>query len=273
MTRQRTYPGRAGEVNEMRDLRYVGRGVSRIDGLEKVSGAATFVDDLDFGPTLLHAQVVESPHAHALIKRIDASKAEAVPGVIGGFTGADFPFTFGLYMQDRHVFAVDRVRFVGEQVAAVVADNARTAKRAARLVEVDYEVLEPIFDPLEAATEGAQLLHPGLMSYGRVPWFFPKEDTNISHWRKTRRGDVEAGFAEADAVFEDTYRVPRYAHCAIEPHVVIGKYDQAGRLTVWTASQSPYTQRHVFAGSRFAHIRDRPLHLLRRPARSPGRRS
>jgi carbon-monoxide dehydrogenase large subunit len=246
---QRTYPGRADEVNEMRELQFVGTGVSRIDGLEKLTGAATYVDDIDFGPALLYAEVVESPHAHARIMSIDTSKAEAVPGVVGVFTGSDFPFTFGLYMQDRYVFAIDRVRFVGEQVAAVVAGDPRTAKRAARLVEVTYEVLEPIFDPVAAAAEDAALLHPDLGDYPHVPWFFPKAGTNISHWRKTRRGDVEVGFAEADVVLEDTYRVPRYAHCAIEPHVVVGKMDLAGRLTMWTASQSPYTQRHVFAES------------------------
>ncbi len=152
---QRTYPGRADEVNEMRELQFVGTGVSRIDGLEKLTGAAVYVDDMDFGPALLHAEVVESPHAHALITGIDTSKAEAVPGVVGVFTGKDFPFTFGLYMQDRYVFAVDRVRFVGEQVAAVVATDPRVAKRAAKLVEVAYEVLEPVFDPVAAAGEAS----------------------------------------------------------------------------------------------------------------------
>ncbi len=242
-----TYVGRADAANAMRDLQVVGTGAPRIDGLDKVTGAAEYVDDIDFGPALLHASVVESPHAHARIVRIDTSKAEAEPGVINVVTGADFPFTFGLYMQDRHVFATDKVRFVGEQVAAVIARDPRIAKRAAGLVEVEYEVLEPVLDPLEAIADGADLIHPDLGDYPHVPWFYPKAGTNIPHWRKTRRGDLEAGFAEADVILEDTYTVPRYAHCAIEPHVVVGRQDQAGRLTLWTASQSPYTQRAVFA--------------------------
>ena len=231
----------------MSDLTFVGQPTARIDGHEKVTGAARFVDDLDFGPDLLYAEIVESPHAHARILRIDASRALDVDGVVKVVTGADFPFTFGLYMQDRHVFAQDRVRFVGEQVAAVIAHDPRTAKRAAALVDVTYEPLPPIFDVASALKEEAPLVHPRLGDYPHVPWFFPHRDTNIGHWRKLRKGNVEDAFAKADVVLEDTYTVPRYAHCALEPHVVVGHMDAANRLTVWTASQSPYTQRHLFA--------------------------
>jgi CO/xanthine dehydrogenase Mo-binding subunit len=231
----------------MSDTHFVGSREPRIDGRDKVSGAAQFVDDIEFGPDLLHAAVVESPYAHARIVAIDTAGAEAMPGVIKVVTGRDFPFTFGLYMKDRYVFAQDRVRFVGEQVAAVVARDLATAKRAARAVQVTYEELPPVFDPEDAIAEDADLIHPGLGDYPHVPWFFPHGGTNVAHWRRTRRGDVAAGFAEADVVLEDTYRVPRYAHCAIEPHVVVAKQDQAGRLTVWTASQSPYIQRDLFA--------------------------
>ena len=230
----------------MPDYKYVGHSSIRIDGLEKVTGAAQYVDDIDFGPDLLYAEVVESPHAHALIKSIDTSAAEAVPGVVKVVTGADFPYRFGLYMKDRFIFAQDRVRFVGEQVAAVVARDQKTAKRAAKLVVVEYEELTPIFDPLEAASGAACLLHPDMCECERVPWFFPESNTNIAHCRKTRKGDIEAGFAEADEVLEDTYTVPRYAHCAIEPHVIVGQLDHSGRLTLWSSSQSPHTQRHLF---------------------------
>ena len=231
----------------MSDLTYVGTRAPRIDGVDKVSGAAEFVDDFDFGPDLLFAEIVESPHPHARILGINTAPAEALAGVVKVVTGAEFPFTFGVYMKDRYVFAQDRVRFVGEQVAAVIARTPQIAKRAAKLVEVTYEELPAILDPDTAITEDAELLHPDLADYPRVPWFFPHEHTNIAHWRKTRRGDTAEGFAAADVVLEDTYEVPRYAHCAIEPHVVVGKYDLAGRLTMWTSSQSPYTQRNVFA--------------------------
>ncbi len=231
----------------MTQLKTVGQSVVRIDGKDKVTGAARYVDDLEFGPGLLHAAVVESPHAHALIKKIDTSKALEVPGVLKIVTAEDFPYTYGLYMKDRHIFAKDRVRFVGEQVAAVVASTPRAAQRAAKLVAVEYEELAPVLDLSEALQDKAVLVHPDLENYGRCPWFFPRPKTNIAHWRKTRKGDVEQGFAEADVILEDTYVVPRYAHCAIEPHVIVGQYDLAGRLTLWASSQSPFTQRHIFA--------------------------
>ncbi len=240
-----TYPFEADSVDDA--LTAVGTPAVRIDGLDKISGAAQFVDDLDFGPDLLHGAVVESPHAYARIVSIDTSAAEAAPGVVKVITGEDFPYNFGMYMEDRYIFAQHHVRFVGEQVAGVIARTHRQAVRAAKLVEVEYEVLEPLLDPKEAVAEDAPLIHPNLGDYAHVPWFFPKADTNIAHWRKIRKGDTEKAFAEADYVLEDTYRVPRYAHCAIEPHVTVGKLDHAGRLTVWTASQSPHTQRHLFA--------------------------
>jgi len=231
----------------MKDYKYIGKNVIRIDALEKISGAAIYADDIDFGPNLLYAEIIASTQAHALIKDIDITAALQHPGVYKVFTGKDFPYKFGLYMKDRYVFAQDRVRFVGEQIAAVVARTPQAAKQAAKLVKVSYEPLPAVLDQMQALEQDATLLHPDLDSYPHVPWFFPKGGTNIAHWRKTRKGDLEKGFAEAEYILEDTYRVPRYAHCAIETHVAIGKLDHSGRLTVWSSSQSPHTQRHLFA--------------------------
>ncbi len=231
----------------MADYRFIGKAVERVDGLVKVSGAAKFVDDLEFGPDLLYAAIVESTQAHAMIDGIDTAAAAAVPQVVKIVSGRDFPFKFGLYMHDRFVFAQDRVRFVGEQVAAVIARSPAAALKAAGLVKVRYIGLPPVLNTSEALDANATLIHPGLKDYRHVPWFFPKAGTNIAHFRKVRKGNVEKGFAQADLVFEDTYTVPRYAHCAIEPHGAVGLFDHAGRLTVWTASQSPFTQRHLFS--------------------------
>lgn len=231
----------------MSATRIVGSSAVRVDGLAKVTGAAQFVDDLDFGPGLLHAALVESTHAHAKLKKVDVSAAEKAPGVVRVVTGKDFPFKFGLYMQDRYIFAWDRVRFVGEQIAAVVAESPAAALRAARLVKVDYEPLPAVLNLGDALKKDAVLIHPELDSYQRVPWFFPRASTNIAHWRKTRKGDVEKGFRQADYVLEDTYTMPRYAHCPLETHAVTGLYDLAGRLTLWASSQSPYAQRNVMA--------------------------
>ena len=231
----------------MSATRIVGSSSVRVDGLAKATGAAQYVDDLDFGPGLLHAAVVESTRAHAKLKKVDVSAAEKAPGVVRVVTGKDFPYTFGLYMQDRYIFAQDRVRFVGEQIAAVVAETPEAALRAAKLIRVDYEPLPPVLSLGDALKPDAVVLHPDLGSYQKVPWFFPRPGTNIAHWRKTRKGDVEAGFKQADFILEDTYTVPRYAHCPIEPHAVTGLFDLSGRLTLWASSQSPFAQRNVMA--------------------------
>ena len=233
----------------MEKLKYVGQSSVRIDGKEKVSGAALFTDDLEFGPDLLYAEIVEGPHAHAMINSIDTSEAEHVPEVLCVVTGKDFPYNFGLYMKDRFIFAQDRVRFFGEQIAAVVARTPEAAKKAAKLVRVSYSPLPKVLSPVDAVKKNADLIHPDLKHYEHVPWFFPKPDSNIAHHRKIRKGDVEKGFAEADYVLEDTYEVPRYAHCAIEYHAAVAKFDHSGRLTVWASSQSPHTQRNLFASA------------------------
>ncbi len=225
----------------------VGKSDVRIDGREKVSGAAIYTEDIDFGPNLLYAEIVESPLAHALIKNIDTSEAEKYPEVLAVVMGKDFPYKFGLYMKDRYIFAQDRVRFIGEQVAAVVARSPQVAKRAAKLVKVEYEELPKVLDQMEAIKEDSHLIHENLETYQHVPWFFPKPKTNIAHWRKIRKGDHQKGFDQADYILDDTYEVPRYSHCAIEYHAAVGKYDNSGRLTVWASSQSPHTQRHLFA--------------------------
>lgn len=231
----------------MEESKYVGKSVVRIDGKVKVSGAAKFIDDIDFGADLLYAAVVESKLAHAIINSIDTSEAEKFPGVVKVVTGKEFPYRFGLYMHDRYIFAQDRVRFVGEQIAAVIARTPVAAKKAAELVKVNYTELPNVLNVEDALKKDTFLLHPELGNYQHVPWFFPKPGTNISHLRKVRKGDADKAFKEADFVFEDTYTVPRYAHCAIEVHGAIGLFDNSERLTVWTASQSPYTQRHLFA--------------------------
>jgi carbon-monoxide dehydrogenase large subunit len=231
----------------MNDYKYVGKPEIRIDGREKVSGATQYTDDIDFGQNVLYASIVESTEAHALLKKVDTLEAEAYPGVIKVFTGKDFPYKFGLYMKDRYIFAQEKVRFVGEQIAAVVSRDPKIAARAAKLVKVEYEPLPAIFNQMEAFKDDAELIHKDLGEYPHVPWFFPKANSNIAHWRKTRRGDTEAGFAEADYILEDEYYVPRYAHCPLETHVAVGLCDLSDRLTVWASSQSPHTQRHLFA--------------------------
>ncbi len=227
----------------------VGTSPKRIDALEKVTGEALFADDLQFGPGLLFGRIVRSPHPHALIKRIDASRALAVPGVRAVVTGDDTPNQIGLYLKDRYIFCRDRVRYVGDAVAGVIATSEEIAEAACKLVEVDYEVLEAVLDPRRGMEPNAPLIHPNLGEYEVPNFIFPKAGTNISNHFKIRKGDPDAVWDQCDAMVEHEFRVPHVQHVPIEPHVAVAKVDQRGQITLWTSSQSPFAQRNLIADS------------------------
>jgi len=227
----------------------VGKGVPRIDAYEKVTGAAVFADDMQFGPGLYYGRLVRSSYAHALIKRIDASKALEMPGVKAVVTGRDVNTRIGLYLIDRPIFPTDRVRVVGEPVAGVVATSEEIADEAARLVEVEYEELPAVFDPVEAAQPDAPLLHPDLGKYEVANFIFPQPGTNISEHFKLRKGDVESAWPKCTAIVEGTFRLPRIQHVPIEPHVAVSLWEPSGNVTLWTCSQSPFAQRDLIAQS------------------------
>ena len=236
----------------------VGKSVPRMDAYEKVTGAATFADDMHAarGPGLYYGRLVRSPYAHALVKRVDASKALAVPGVKAVVTGADVPNNIGLYLIDRPIFARDRVRYVGEPVAGVVASSEEVTVEAAQLVEVEYEELPAIFDPVEGAQPDAPLLHPDLGEYKVANFIFPEPGTNISEHFKLRKGDVESAWPRCVAVVEGTFRLPQIQHVPIEPHVAVSLWEHSltsgqgsGQVTLWTSSQSPFAQRDLIAQS------------------------
>lgn len=227
----------------------VGKSVPRIDALEKVTGAAQYVDDMAFGPGLLYGKLVHSPIAHGLIKHIDASAALALPGVKAVVTGQDNPRRLGLYLKDRFIFAYDRVRYVGESVAGVVATSEEIAERAAALVRVEYEPLEPVFDPYLSAQPGAPLVHPDLGSYEVVNFIFPEPGTNISEHFRLRKGDTDAAWPRCATVVEGTYTLPQIQHAPIETHVAVARWDPSDEITLWAASQSPFAQRDLLAQS------------------------
>ena len=227
----------------------VGKSVPRVDAYDKVTGAARYVDDMQFGPGLYYGKLVHSPYAHALIKKVDVSKALALPGVKAVVTGEDTPRRIGLYMKDRYIFARDRVRYVGEPVAGVVAITAEIAEQAAKLVEVEYEELEPIFDPYEAAQPGAPLIHPDMADYEWPNFIFPEPGTNISEHFKLRKGNVEEAWPKCAAIVERTFRLPQIQHVPIETHVAIARWDVSGEVTLWSPSQSPFAQRDLLSQS------------------------
>jgi CO/xanthine dehydrogenase Mo-binding subunit len=238
-------------MREMGDLTSepVGKNVPRVDVYDKMTGAAMYADDLQFGPGLYFGRLVRSPCAHALIKNVDARKALEVPGVKGVVTGKDTPTRIGLYLKDRHIFALDRARYVGDAVAGVVATGEEIAEQAAQLVEVEYKKLPAIFDPVEAAQPDAPLIHPDLEKYEVVNFIFPEPGTNISEHFKLRKGDTEAAWPKCAAVVEGTFRLPNIQHVPIEPHVAVALWEPSGQVTLWTSSQSPFAQRDLIAQS------------------------
>ena len=241
----------------MSSLKYVGTDMERKDAIEKVTGSAKFLEDLYIGP-MLYAKIKKSPIAHGKIIKIDTSKAEQYPGVKAVVTGKDFPYKVGLYLLDRTFFAVDKVRFWGEPVAAVAAVSEEIASEAVELIEVEYEEFPSVHDPLEALKPDAPVIHEELGSYEVVPVFYPQPGTNIANYFKIRKGDVDKGFAEADLVIEREYRVPQMQHTTIETHKAAALWGQDGKLTIWTTAQSPSTVRQILAKA----LR-MPLHKIR----------
>jgi CO/xanthine dehydrogenase Mo-binding subunit len=225
----------------------VGENKPRIDAREKVTGTAIFADDLQFGNALLYARIKRSPHPHALIKRLDISKAGTLPGVKAVVTGEDFPGYIGLYLQDRYIFCRDRVRYVGDPVAGVAATSDEIAQKALDLIEVEYEILEPVLDPEFGASAEAPRLHPDLGKYVVANFIFPQPGTNISNHFKIRKGDVDSAWEKCAVVIERRYRIPHIQHVPIEPHVAIAKVDETGEITLWGSSQSPFAQRNLIA--------------------------
>jgi len=227
----------------------VGKSVGRVDTHEKVTGSAIYTDDLQFGPGLYYGRLVRSPHAHALVKSIDSSQALALPGVKAVVTSQDAPGRIGLYLIDRPIFAGDRVRYVGDPVAGVVAVNEEIAEEATRLVQVEYEQLPAVFDPVEAADPDAILIHPDLGEYDVANFIFPQPGSNISEHFKLRKGDVESAWPQCAAIVEGSFRLPQIQHVPIEPHVAVSQWEPSGQVTLWTCSQSPFAQRDLIAQS------------------------
>jgi CO/xanthine dehydrogenase Mo-binding subunit/aerobic-type carbon monoxide dehydrogenase small subunit (CoxS/CutS family) len=213
----------------------IGKAVRRIDAPSKVSGRLRYAGDMTM-PGMLHVQVLRSPHPHARIVSIDTSAAEAMPGVESVITSADVPGEdgFGVFVNDQPVMARSKVRYVGEAVAAVAAEDLLTAKRALAAIKVVYEPLLPVFDPDEAMRPGAPMLHnyaPG----------------NVTKHIPIRVGDVDKGFAESDLVVEETYSTQAIEHAYLEPEAGLAYLDHDGVVTIVSPDQNITHHRHMLA--------------------------
>jgi len=225
----------------------IGSPAPRVDAFDKVTGLALFGADIKL-PHMMYGCLHLSTQAHAKILNVNIEKAKAVPGVKAVITGQDIALRHGGMLQDEPFLAVGKVRYFGEPVAAVLAEDYPSAREAAALVEVEYEPLPALLDVLEAWKQGAVLIHENMMDYPRAnAW--PIAGRNIPTYTKVRRGDTEAGFADSYHIEENWFETPMIQHTPIETHCAIAKYDPSGHLTVWTPAQSPFYTRSELARS------------------------
>jgi CO/xanthine dehydrogenase Mo-binding subunit len=216
----------------------IGQPVPRIDNTGKVTGESRYTADILL-PGTLWAKTLRSPYSHARIVRLETARAETAPGVRAVVTGDDARgILYGRRYRDISVLAQNRVRFVGERVAAVAADTLEQAEQALDLIQVEYEELPAVFDPVAALEPGAPIIHPDVNSYKGLPKPLDKLSNAFVRDVSTR-GDVSQGFAESDLVIENTFTVARVHQAFLEPHCCLVSIDDQGRVQMWSPNKAP----------------------------------
>ena len=230
----------------------IGRAQPRSDGEEKVTGKAIYTVDVEL-PGMIHGKILRSPFAHARILRVDARKAETLPGVFAVITREDQRRIrmYGAAYKDQTIVAVDKARYAGDPVAAVAAVDEATAEEALGLIEVDYEELPAVTNLDEALADGATLVHESSVGGGELMGqrYEPSEEfagTNLCYRFSYAKGDLDAGFAKADHVFEDVFTFPRVQHFSMEPHATVA-HVESDHITLWAGTQEPFTLREHLA--------------------------
>jgi CO/xanthine dehydrogenase Mo-binding subunit len=220
----------------------VGRATPRVEGELKVTGKALYSADLNL-PNILWGRCLRSPIPYGRIRRIDTSKALQVAGVKAVITGEDVPgLRIGRCIYDTPVLADGVVRFIGEKVAAVAAVTRLAAEQALELIEIEYEEIEPLLDPVAALSPDAPVLHPDLLTYKGLP--VPLDSvSNVVAYLKWGKGDVEEGFKQADIIVENTYTTQVTHQSYLEPHACVVKVEPSGGAEVWSCSKTPFAVR------------------------------
>lgn len=226
----------------MNEIRSVGIPSPRVEGEQKVGGAAVYAVDVML-PDMVWAKVLRSPIAHGRIRKIDVARALALPGVKAVLTGVDLAGArIGKKIIDMPLLAHEVVRYAGEKVAAVAAETEAAAEAALDLIDVEYEELPVLTDPLAAMAPDAPLLHPNLAEYkGLLHAIDPPSNVFVRlNWKK---GDVEAGFKQSDVVLENTFTVPAVHQAYIEPHCSVVRLHADGTAEIWSSNKSPFALR------------------------------
>ena len=233
--------------NNRAELNVIGKPFRKVDARAKCTGQTKFADDIVL-PRMLACKILRSHEPHALIKKIDLAKALAVPGVLAIITGKDLPISYGILpvSQDEHALCIDKVRFVGDPVAAVAAIDEDVAFDAMNLIEVEYEKLQTI----TSIEEGVGVDEPRIHEYG--------DGGNVHKKVSLEFGDVDEGFAEADLIREDTFFYEGNTHLPLEQHAAVAHFDSDEKLTLWSSTQTPHYVHRALAkvlGLRASHIR------------------
>src|SRR5581483_10817526 len=260
----------SGGMSE-RTFEVVGTRPVRHDGVDKVTGRAAYGADANW-PGMLHGALLRSPHAHARIVSIDTRAAAAAPGVKAVLIGADLPDTHATISlgeaamdvrdMSHNLMARDKVVYHGQAVAAVAATTLDAAREALGRIVVQYEVLTPVLTVDEALAPGAPLLHDDLVTKGAAVG--PKTGTNLAGRYEFKRGDVDAGFQEADTIVEREFRTATVHQGYIEPHACIARCGEDGRAVVWCSTQGPFVVRDAtaaIAGLDAAHVKVIPSEI------------
>jgi CO/xanthine dehydrogenase Mo-binding subunit len=234
----------------------IGKTFRRLDYETKITGRAQYLADISV-PGMCHGKILRSPYAHARIRKIDATKAQKVPGVMAVLTRDDIlhdegiePY-YGPVFKDQTVVAVEKVRHVGDPVAAVAALTADAAETALDLIDVDYEELPAVLNVQDAVKANPILVHEKVRipesGFADLAELKPVEGTNICTHFRLNRGDIDKGFAEADQIFDDTFTLPATQHSFLETHACIASVEPGGRITVWATTQNPFVVRTQLA--------------------------
>lgn len=224
----------------------IGKPIPRVEGVSKVTGQELYAADVTL-PETLWAKVLRSTVPHGRLVRVDASRARALRGVQAVLTGADIPsLLIGQRLKDMPVLAVDRVRYVGEPVAAVAAESQEVADEALELIEVEYQELPAVLDPVAAMADGAPLLHDDPSRYKNAP-SLPPGIPNLQGFALLENGDIEKAFREAERIFEHTFYTQLTHHGYLEPHACSVRIDSEGVVEIWASNKWPFLLREMLA--------------------------
>lgn len=226
----------SAQINDNEVNSVIGNSIPRLEGAEKVSGRAIYTDDMSING-MLHAAQLGSPYAHARIISIDKSRAEALPGVKAVLVGEDLPLNYiGMFIKDQLALARDKVLYVGDPVAAVAATELSIAREALRLIEIEYEELEPVLDPELALKPEAPVIHEKRADYPSM--YELPEEPNGCCYTEFMEGDPNTVWDQCDVIVEDEYTVPVQNHMYMEPVSTLADIDGSGKITIWSSMQS-----------------------------------